>query len=106
QVPQRSEIGQRECETILIFIPHGTQGEAAEFQAYSAAIPVIRTLYRGILQKPKLRVETNIGRRTETLFAGMTVAQQEAELVKKLRPENNVRIRGGIEHTSAASTFT
>jgi hypothetical protein len=32
QIPQRTEIGQGECETILVLIPYRTQVEAAKFQ--------------------------------------------------------------------------
>src|ERR1700680_1477455 len=103
---QRSEIRQRECEAILVLIPNRAQSEAAEFQTYSTTIPVIRGLHRGILQKSQLRIETNVSRRTETLFTGVPVAEQKPELVKKLRPENDIRIGGGVEHASATSAFT
>ena len=92
QIPQRTEIRQREREAILVLIPYRTQVETAEFQAYSAAIPVISGLRRSVLQELQFRIEADIGRSAETLFAGVSVAQQKPELVKKLWPENNIRI--------------
>src|SRR5208282_207306 len=106
QIPQRPEICQRECETILVLVPYRTHGEAAEFEAYSATIPVVRGLHGSVLQKAQFRIEADIGSGTETLFARVTVTQQEPELVKKLWPENNIRVRGGIKRTSTASAFT
>src|ERR1700675_1731315 len=91
QIPQRSEISKRECKAILVLIPHRAQGKAAKFHAHSAAIPVIRGLHRSVLQKPQFCIETNIGRSTETLFAGVTVAQQKPELVEKLWRESDTR---------------
>src|SRR5271165_1285863 len=105
QIPQRSQISQRECEAILILIPYRAQREAAEFHAHAAAIPVIRGLRRGVLDEPQFRIEADIGRRTETLFPRVTVAQQKPKLVKELWPENHIPVRGCVEHTSTASTF-
>jgi hypothetical protein len=51
EISQRAEIRQRECEAILILIPHLAQGEATEFQTDSAAIPVVRGLYRRVLHE-------------------------------------------------------
>ena len=92
QIPQRTKIRQRERKSILVLIPHRTQVEAAEFQTHSAAIPVIRGLDRSVLEEIQLRIEPNIGRSAEALFAGVAISQQESELVKELRPENNIRV--------------
>ena len=82
QIPQRTEIRQCKRKSILVLIPYRTQVEAPEFQTYSAAIPVIRGLYRSVLQEIQLRIEANIGCSTETLFPRVAVPQQESELVK------------------------
>ena len=50
-IAERTEISERECEAILILIPHFAQGKAAEFQADSTAIPVIRGLRCRVLHK-------------------------------------------------------
>src|SRR5690349_7689211 len=41
QVSERSDVGQGECESILVFIAHCSQREAAILEAESTAVPVV-----------------------------------------------------------------
>ena len=68
-------------------------------------IPVIRGLDRSVLEEIQLRIEPNIGRSAEALFAGVAISQQESELVKELRPENNIRVSRRAVVTSTDGTL-
>jgi hypothetical protein len=85
QIPKRSYIRKCEGKPELVFIPHLTKGKPPIFHAKPAAVPVIGSLGRGILQKTLIGIEPNIGRCAHSALIGSAVAQQYAELIKKLR---------------------
>jgi len=84
QIPERSQVGQREGEAILIFVAHRAQRKAAEFDIKTATIPVVGGLHCGVLDEAQVRIDAEVGSGAESLLAGMAIAQQEAELVEGL----------------------
>src|ERR1700746_3913549 len=83
-VSKRPDVGQGETEAELVFVADGSQGEAAVLDAESAAIPVVGGLHGAVLQEPEIGVEADRGGAAEAAFVGVTISQQQAELVEVL----------------------
>ena len=80
QISECANIGKGEIEAELIFVSHRPEGKAAVFESDAATIPVVRGLYRRVLQKSDIRVKTGLKRFLPAVLSG-EFENSEVELV-------------------------
>src|SRR5579862_2470507 len=84
KISEGADVGQGKVEAELVFVADRSQGEAAIFDTQAATVPVIGGLRRGVLQHAEVRIESQVGGSAESAFVGLSVAQQDAELIEDL----------------------
>ena len=82
KVSECGDVGQGEGEAELIFVSDQAEGEAAIFDAESAAIPVVGGLRGLVLKESLIEVEAETRRAAEAALLGLPVSEQDSELVK------------------------
>src|ERR1035438_427567 len=91
KVAERSNIREREAETIHVLIAYLSQGKPAVFQTHPAAVPVVACLGGCILKVALVCVKAEAGRRAQSALVELSVAREHSELVEVVRRRRSGR---------------
>ena len=91
QIPKSADVREGESEAKLILVSHGAERKSTILHADAAAIPVVGTLQRAVLQEGLVGVKADAGGSAYPTLRRTAKASDDAELVKAVRRGDRIR---------------